>query len=113
MARAKGPYSRALLPILNPPKSKHSKEKLKAYANHWKGVVHIRDLLSEQYIHNGVSLSKIAAESEIGRATVQRFFEFGKGHGKLTYSYFHGPTATTVFGIASAIGYELTLTKRK
>jgi hypothetical protein len=98
---------------LNPPKSKHSKEKLAAYKKHWQGVARVRDLLSDAYIHEGVSLGKVAKDAEIGHDTLRRFFEFGKGQGKMTYSYFHGPAVTTVFGIAGALGYEVELRKRR
>jgi len=99
--------------VLNSPKSKHSKEKRAAYKRHWQGVARVRDLLSDAYIHEGVSLGQVAKDAEIGHDTLKRFFEFGKGQGKLTYSYFHGPAVTTVFGIAGALGYEVTMTKKK
>ncbi len=109
MAAAKGRYSSI---VLNPPKGKHTKEKLNAYKKHWAMIAGVRDKLSDAYIHENIKLGKIAVDAEITFGTVKRFFEFGKGHGKLTYSYFHGPSAPTVFGIASAIGYDLVLKKR-
>ena len=99
--------------VLSIPKSKHTKEKLAAYRRHWRGIQRVRDMLSDAYIHEGVYLKDVAEEAQIGRATMKRFFEFGKGQGKMQYSYFHGPSATTVFGIAGALGYEVQLRKRK
>jgi len=98
---------------LNPPKAgTHSREKREAYKKHWAQVARVRDELSTEYIHNGLKLSKLAEGAQISYPTVKRFFEFGKGHGKLTYSYFHGPSATTVFGIAGALGLEVTFKKK-
>ena len=97
---------------LKPPKGEHSSAKLRAYKSHWRGIARVRDELSTEFIHNGLKLSKLSEEAQISFATTKRFFEFGKGHGKLTYSYFHGPAATTVFGIASALGLELSFKKK-
>ena len=97
---------------LNPPKGKHSRAKLQAYRSHWRGVARVRDELSSAYIHDGTTIGEIARSAEIGYGTAKRFFEFGKGHGKLTYSYFHGPAATTVFGIADALGLEVSFKKK-
>lgn len=97
---------------LNPPKGNFAKAKLTAYKQHWRMIAGVRDELSTAYIHDGLSISKLATEAQLARATAQRFFEFGKGGGRLTYSYFHGPAATTVFGIASALGLELKLVKK-
>lgn len=98
---------------LNPPKAgNHSKAKMRAYRAHWQAVARVRDELSSHYIHNGLKLSKLSEVAQISYPTTKRFFEFGKGHGKLTYSYFHGPSATTVFGIAGALGLEVSFKKR-
>jgi hypothetical protein len=94
------------------PKGKHSPEKRKAYKQHWRGIAEVRDELSRAYIHDGVSIAKVCDEAQIARSTGQRFFEFGKGGGKLTYSYLHGPAATTVFGIAGALGLRFKLVKK-
>lgn len=100
-------------PTLNLPKRKHSKQKLQLYRTHWKGVTAVREELSRAYIHEKMGIGKVADASQISPGTVKRFFEYGKGHGRYTYSYFHRPAATTLFGIAGALGMELTLRPRK
>ncbi|RPJ38505.1 MAG: hypothetical protein EHM35_04410 [Planctomycetaceae bacterium] len=86
-----------------------SKAKLNAYKRHWKTVWGVRDELTKQYIHDKIRLSSVSEEAQLNFQTVRRFFRAGKGNGRYGYSLFHGPNMTTVIGIASAIGMEITL----
>lgn len=95
-----------------PRNSKHTRAKLSAYKKHWKGVRAVQDEFSSQYIHEKLSIQRIVDDSQISRATVARFFHFGRGNGKLGYSYFHGPAVTTIFGIADVLGLEFKLQKK-
>lgn len=97
---------------LNPPKGRHSRAKLTAYKRHWRGIVGVRDEFSSQFIHEGLSVGRLSERSGVGYGTVNRFFHFGQGHGRQTYSYFHGPAATTIFGIADALGLEVKLVRK-
>lgn len=101
-----------MLSLHLPKNSKHTRAKLSAYKKHWKGVRSVQDEFSRQYIHENLSVTEIVGKSQISRATVSRFFHFGRGNGKLGYSYFHGPAVTTIFGIADALGLEFKLQKK-
>lgn len=46
-------------------------------------------------------------DSQLARATVYRFFHFGKDTRVKGYSLFHGPAITTIVGIAASLGLEL------
>lgn len=91
----------------------HSRAKLAAYRRHWKGVERIQDEFSRQYIHEKLSLKDVVEESYLCRATVKRFFHRGRGNGRMTYSLFHGPSITTILGIASALDLELKVVHKK
>lgn len=90
-----------------------SPQKLKAYRQHWRAIASIQDEMWTQYIHQGLSLREVKEDAMLAHATVKRFFHRGKGNGKMGYSLFHGPTMTTVIGIAGAIGLELKLQPKK
>lgn len=94
------------------PKRQHSRAKIRAYKRHWHTIDAVRDELSRQYIHDDVKISQIAREAQLSYPTVKRFFHFGRGGGKQTYSLFHGPSVTTLFGIADALGLEIGLQKK-
>lgn len=88
------------------------RRKLLAYRRHWRMVWSMRDELSRQYIHENVKLGRVADDAQLSYATVHRFFHAGKGNGAKGYSLFHGPSVTTLVGIASALNMELQLRKR-
>jgi hypothetical protein len=101
-----------MIPLHLPKNSKHNSAKLKAYKRHWASVRSIQDEFSRQYIHENLNIKRVVERSQVGRQTVKRFMQFGRSTGKLGYSYFHGPTVTTIFGIADALGLNLKLEKK-
>jgi len=90
-----------------------SRAKIVAYQRHWRGIRTIQDELSKQVIHDHLSLTNVASDAQLASTTVRRFFHRGKGNGQMGYSLFYGPTCTTVFGIASSLGFDVKLEKRK
>ena len=88
-----------------------SKAKLSAYKQHWKSVTAIQDELSRQYIHEALSIGDVAADAYLCHTTVKRFFQRGRIGTKMGYSLFHGPSITTIVGIAGVIGCRLEVTR--
>ena len=88
-----------------------SKAKLKAYKRHWQSVTAIQDELSRQYIHENLSIGDVATDSYLCYTTVKRFFQRGRIGTKMGYSLFHGPSITTIVGIAGVIGCKLEVTR--
>lgn len=87
-----------------------SKRKLAARKRYWEMVQSVQDELSAAVIHDREHLNNVAEEAQLADATVRRFFHFGGAKG---YSWLHGPYATTIFGIADAIGFDVKITRRK
>lgn len=102
-------HSDALLP----PKRRASKQKLEAYRRHWTAIGRIQDEFNSAWIHLGIKDAEVAEDSQVSYRTVRRFRQWGRGNGAQTYSYFHGPAATTIFGIADALGLELKLQPKR
>jgi hypothetical protein len=98
---------------LDMPKRKHTKEKLQAYKRHWDAISRVQDEFNSRWIHEGASDTAVSRDSQISHGTVRRFRQWGRGAGKTSYSYFHGPAATTIFGIADALGLEIKIVPKR
>lgn len=90
-----------------------SRQKIRAYKRHWAVVHSIQEEMWAQYIHQGLKLNEVATEAQLTFSTTKRFLHYGRGNGKMGYSFFHGPALTTVVGISGALGLDLKLEKRK
>lgn len=97
---------------LTMPKKAASKGKLAAYKRHWNAIANIQGELNSQWIHLNRRDGEVAEKAQLSLGTVQRFRQWGRGQGRMFYSYFHGPTATTIVGIAAALDLELVVRKR-
>lgn len=89
----------------------------------WGLVTAVQEELSKQYIHEGLKIKELAKggkmDTGLASATVNRFFYRGftapvgkKSNGHKGYNFMYGPRATTVFGIADALGFNMVLHRR-
>ena len=91
-----------------------SRAKLQAYKKYWKVVGSIQDELNRAYIHYETTIGEVANDAQLSYGTVHRFLHRGRiGKRQVrAYSYFHGPSATTLIGVADALECDLILKPR-
>jgi hypothetical protein len=95
------------------PQGKVDKQKLAAYKRYWSVVATIQGELNSKWIHTNLKDGEVAADAKLAQGTVQRFRQWGRGAGRTSYSYFHGPNITTVIGIADVLDIDIVAQPRK
>lgn len=78
-------------------------------------VRNVQDEFSKQFIHDQIKPSEVRKRiiakpgGYIADQTVKRFLNYGRGNKRMTYV--RGPFATTVFAVAEALGFKVSVTR--